>query len=175
VDVVIDSVSERVTEGSNLLLEDVNDPLKIGEFTVSSVGLLLVEGLLGSKVVLGINNILVRLSGELPSISLSDEGDFEVDGELLEVSLSLDDVSFESGNLSLGLDLVLGGVEGGLDLVGLEESSTFFEVGLESVEHSVDLIVEGTNEVGGIDGGLESFGVELISVGVLVTGFLTSR
>ena len=59
-DVVIDSVSEGVTEGSNLLHEDVNDPFKIGEFTVSSVGLLVVEGFLGSKIVLGINNILVR-------------------------------------------------------------------------------------------------------------------
>merc|ERR1719473_2001720 len=110
-DVVIDSVSEGVTEGSNLLLEDVNDPFKIGEFTVSSVGLLVVESFLGGKGVLGIDNILVRLSGELPSISLSDEGNLKVDGELLEVSLSLDDISFESGNLSLGLDLILGGVE----------------------------------------------------------------
>jgi len=175
VDVVIDSVSESVTEGGNLLLEDVNNPLKIGEFTVSSVGLLVVEGLLGGEVVLGINDILVRLSGELPSVSLSDEGDLKVDGELLKVSLSLDDISLESGDLSLGLDLELGGVEGGLDLVLFEEGGTFFEVGLESVEHSVDLVVEGTNEVGGVDGGLESFGVELISVSVLVTGLFTSR
>jgi hypothetical protein len=174
-DVVIDSVSERITEGGNLLLEDINDPLKIGEFTVSSVSLLLVEGLLGSKVVLGIDNILVRLSGEFPGSSLSDEGDFEVDGELLEVSLSLDDVSFESGNLSLGLDLELSGVEGGLDLVGFEHSGVVLKMGLESVEHSVDLIVDGTNEVGGIDGGLESFGVELISVGVDVTFLFTTR
>jgi len=173
-DVVIDSTSEGVTEGSNLLHEDFNNPVKIGEFHLSSVGLLLEESFFGSKVVLGINNILVRLSGELPSISLSDEGDFEVDGELLEVSLSLDDVSFESGNLSLGLDLVLSGVEGSLDLVGFEESGTFFEVGLESVEHSVDLVVDGSNEVGGIDGGLESFGVELISVGVDVTFLFTT-
>lgn len=173
-DVVIDSVSESVTEGSNLLLEDVNDPFKIGEFTVSSVGLLVVESFLGSKVVLGINNILVRLSGELPSISLSDEGNLKVDGELLEVSLSLDDISFESGNLSLGLDLILGGVEGGLDLVSFEELGTFFKMVLESVEHSVDFVVEGTNEVGGVDGGLEGFGVELISVGVDVTFFFSS-
>jgi len=174
-DVVIDSVSEGVTEGGNLLLEDVNDPLKIGEFTISSVSLLVVEGFLGGTVVLGINDILVRLSGELPSIGLSDEGDLKIDGELLKVSLSLDDVSFESGDLSLGLDLILGGIEGGLDLVGFEESGTFFEVGLESVEHGVNLIVEGTNEVRGIDGGLESLGVELISVGVDVTVLSSSR
>lgn len=155
-------------------MEDVNDPLKIGEFTVSSVGLLLVEGTLGGKVVLGVNDILVRLSGELPSVSLGDEGDLKIDGELLKVSLSFDDVGFESGDLSLGLDLELGGVESSLDLVGLEEGSTFFKMRLESIEHSVDLIVEGTNEVGGIDGGLESFGVEFISVGVLVTGFFTT-
>jgi len=173
-DVVIDSVSESVTEGGNLLLEDVNDPFKISEFTISSVGLLAVESFLGGKVVLGINDILVRLSGELPSIGLSDEGDLKVDGELLEVSLSLDDVSFESGDLSLGLDLELGGVEGGLDLVGFEEGGTFFEVGLESVEHGVDFVVDGTNKVGGVDGGLEGFGVELISVGVLVTGLFTT-
>ena len=109
-DVVIDSVSESVTEGGNLLLEDVNNPLEIGEFTVSSVGLLVVEGLLGGEGVLGVNDILVRLSGELPSGSLSVLSDLEVDGELLEVVLSLDDVSFESGDLSLGLDLELGGV-----------------------------------------------------------------
>merc|ERR1711990_408543 len=172
-DVVIDSVSKGVTEGSNLLHEDINDPLEIGEFTISSVGLLVVEGLLGGKVVLGINNILVGLSGELPSISLSDLSDLEVDGELLKVSLSLDDVSFESGDLSLGLDLILGGIEGGLDLVGFEGGGTFFEMFLESVEHSVDLIVEGTNEVRGIDGRFERFSVELISVGVGVT-FLIS-
>ena len=168
-DVVIDSVSEGVSEGSNLLLEDVNDPFKIGEFTVSSVGLLVVEGFLGGKGVLGIDNILVRLSGELPSISFGDQSDFKVDGEFLEVSLSLDDISLESGNLSLGFDLILGGVEGGLDLVRFEEGSTFFEVTLESVEHSVDFVVEGTNEVGGVDGGFESFSVEFISVGVLVS------
>jgi hypothetical protein len=173
-DVVIDSVSESVSEGSNLLLEDVNDPFKISEFTVSSVGLLVVESFLGGKVVLGINNILVRLSGELPSISLSDEGDLKIDGEFLEVSLSLDDINFESGNLSLGLDLILGGVEGGLDLVRFEELGTFFKMVLESVEHSVDFVVESTNEVGGIDGGFERFGVELISVGVLVTFFGSS-
>ena len=118
---------------------------------------------------------MVRLSGEFPSAGLSDEGDFEVDGESLEVSLSLDDISFESGNLSLGLDLILGGIEGGLDLVSFEESGTFFKMVLESVEHSVDFVVESTNEVGGIDGGLESFGVELISVSVLVSGFGSSR
>jgi len=155
-------------------LEDVNDPLKIGEFTVSSVSLLLVEGLLGSKVILGIDDILVRLSGELPSVSLSDEGDLKIDGELIKISLSLDDISLESGDLSLGLDLELGGVEGGLDLVGFEKGGVLLKMVLESVEHGVDLIVEGTNEVRGIDGGLESLGVELISVGVLVTGFLTA-
>jgi len=173
-DVVVDSVSEGISEGSNLLLEDVNDPVEIDEFTISSVGLLLVESLLGSTVVLGINDILVGLSGEGPSVSLSDEGDLKVDGELLEISLSLDDVSFESGNLSLGLDLELGGIEGGLDLVGFEKGGILFEMGLESIEHSVDLIVEGTNEVGGVDGGLESFSVELISVGVDVTFFFTT-
>jgi hypothetical protein len=173
-DVVIDSASEGVTEGGNLLHEDVNDPFKIGEFTISSVGFLVVESFFGGKVVLGINNILVRLSGELPSIGFGDEGDLKIDGELLKVSLSLDNIGFESGDLSLGFDLILGGIESGSDLVGFEESSTFFKMVLESVEHSVNFVVHGTNKVGGIDGGFERSGVEFISVGVLVTSFFTS-
>ena len=173
-DVVINSVSEGVSEGGNLLLEDVNDPFKISEFTVSSVGLLVEESFFGGEVVLGINNILVRLSGEGPGIFLGDEGDFEVDGELFEVGVSLDGVGVESGDFGLGLDLILGSVEGGLDLVGFEGGGTFFEMSLESVKHSVNLIVKGTNEVGGIDGGFEFGGVELISVSVLVTGLGSS-
>lgn len=168
-DVVIDSTSEGVTEGGNLLHEDFNDPFKIGEFTVSSVGLLSIESFLGGKVVLGINNILVRLSGESPRISLSDEGDFEIDGEFLKISLSLKDISLKSSNLSFGFDLILGGIEGGFDLVRFEESSTFFKMRLESIEHSVNFVVDGTDKVGGVDGGLESFSVEFISVGVLVS------
>jgi len=58
-DVVVNSVSESVTKGSNLLLEDINDPFEISEFTVSSVSFLVVESFFGGKIVLGINNILV--------------------------------------------------------------------------------------------------------------------
>ena len=173
-DVVINSVSESVTEGSNLLNKDVDNPFKVSEFHISSVFFLFIENTESSKSVLSVNNVLVRLSGELPSIGFSDEGDFEVNSKLLKVSVSLLDINFESGNFSLGLDLEGGGIKGGLDLVLFEKFGTIFEVGLESGEHSVDLVVEGTNEIGGVDGGFEFFGVEFISVGVLVTIFFSS-
>ena len=35
--------------------------------------------------------------------------------------------------------------------------------------------MEGTNEVGGVDGGFEFFSVELVSVGVDVSGFFSAR
>jgi len=157
-----------------LLLEDVNDPFKISEFTVSSVSFLVEESFFGGEVVLGINDILVRLSGELPSISFSDEGDFEVDGEFLEVSVSLFGVNMESSNFSFRFDLILGSIKSGFDFVSFEESGTFFKMFLESVEHSVNFIVHGTNKVRGVDGGFEFSGVEFISVGVIVTRFFSS-
>jgi hypothetical protein len=175
VDVVVDSASEGVTEGGNLLHEDVNDPLEIGEFTISSVGFLVVESFFGGKIVLGVNNILVRLSGKGPSSSFSDKSDLKIDGEFFKISLSFDNVSFKSSNLSLGFDLELGGIEGGLDLVRFKESSTFFKMSLESVKHSVNFVVEGTNEIGSVNSGLESLGVKLFSVGIFVTRFFSSR
>jgi hypothetical protein len=61
-DVIVDSTSEGVTKGSDLFLEDVDDPFKIGEFTISPFGFLVIESFFGSEVSLGISNILFRLS-----------------------------------------------------------------------------------------------------------------
>jgi len=62
-DVVIDSFSESGTEGSNLFHEEVNNPIKISEFRISSVSFLFVESFFGGEVFFSINNGFVRLSG----------------------------------------------------------------------------------------------------------------
>jgi hypothetical protein len=62
-DVVINSFSESGTEGSNLFHEEVNNPIKISEFRISSVSFLFVESFFGGEVFFSINNGFVRLSG----------------------------------------------------------------------------------------------------------------
>jgi len=164
VDVVVNSGSHNGTEGGNLFNKDVNNPFKVLEFTSSSVFFLFVEFTEGSEGVLGINDGLVRLSGEFPGSFFSIHSNFEVNSEFLEVGHSLLFVNKESSDFFLGLDLILSGVKSGLDFVGFELSGTFFKMGLESVEHGVDFVVEGTGKVGGIDGGHEVFSIEGFSV-----------
>lgn len=62
-DVVINSFSESGTEGSNLFHEEVNNPIKISKFRISSVSFLFVESSFGGEVFLSINNGFVRFSG----------------------------------------------------------------------------------------------------------------
>ena len=172
--VVIDSTSEGVTKGGNLLLEDVNNPFKIGEFTISSFGFLVVESFFGSKVGLGISNILFRLSPESKGIGFSDQGNIEVDIAFLKIKLSFFAVHVESLNFSGGFNLILGGVEGSSDFVLFKGLGTFLKRSLESVEHGVDFVVESTGKVGGVDGGFEAFGVEFASGVVNLTGSFDS-
>jgi len=68
-DVIINSVSEGSTKGSNLFHEEINNPIKIGEFTVSSVSFLGVEISKSLEVSFGLSDGFVRFVGELPSIS----------------------------------------------------------------------------------------------------------
>lgn len=62
-DVVINSFSESGTEGSNLFHEEVNNPIKISKFRISSVSFLFVESFFGGEVFFSINNGFVRFSG----------------------------------------------------------------------------------------------------------------
>lgn len=62
-DVVINSFSESGTKGSNLFHEEVNNPIKISKFRISSVSFLFVESFFGGEVFFSINNGFVRLSG----------------------------------------------------------------------------------------------------------------
>lgn len=61
--VVINSFSESGTEGSNLFHEEINNPIKISKFRISSVSFLFVESFFGGEVFFSINNGFVRLSG----------------------------------------------------------------------------------------------------------------
>ena len=172
--VVVDSTSEGVTKGGNLLLEDVNNPFEIGEFTISPFGFLVIESFFGSKVSLGISNILFRLSPESKGIGFSDQGNIKVDIAFLKIKLSFFAVHVESLNFSGGFNLILGGVEGSSDFVLFKGLGTFLKRSLESVEHGVDFVVESTSKVGGVDGGLEAFGVEFASGVVNLTGSFDS-
>ena len=61
--VVIDSFSESGTEGSNLFHEEVNNPIKISKFRISSVSFFFVESFFGGEIGFSINNGFVRFSG----------------------------------------------------------------------------------------------------------------
>ena len=172
--VIIDSTSEGVTKGSNLLLEDVNNPFEIGEFTISPFGFLVIESFFGSKVSLGISNILFRLSPEGKGIGFSDQGNIKVDIAFLKIKLSFFAVHVESLNFSGGFNLILGGVEGSSDFVLFKGLGTFLKRSLESVEHGVDFVMESTGKVGGVDGGFEAIGVEFASGVVNLTGSFDS-
>ncbi len=172
--VVVDSTSEGVTKGGNLLLEDVNNPFEIGEFTISPFGFLVIESFFGSKVSLGISNILFRLSPESKGIGFGDQGNIKVDIAFLKIKLSFFAVHVESLNFSGGFNLILGGVEGSSDFVLFKGLGTFLKRSLESVEHGVDFVMESTGKVGGVDGGFEAFGVEFASGVVNLTGSFDS-
>ncbi len=173
--VIVDSTSEGVTKGSNLLLEDVDNPFKIGEFTISSFGFLVIESFFGSKVSLSISNILFRLSPKGKSISLSDQGNIKVNIALLKIKSSFGTIEVESLNFSGGFNLILGGIKSSGDFVLFKGLGTFFKTSLESVKHGVDFIVESTFEVAGVDGGGEGIGVEGFSVVVDLASSFDSR
>ncbi len=155
-------------------MEDVNNPFKIGEFTIPSFSFLVIESFFGSKISLGISNILFRLSPESKSISFSDKGNIKVDIALLKINGSLFTVHVESNNFSGRFNLILGSIKGSGNLVSFEGLGTFFKGSLKSVEHGVDFIVEGTSEVAGVDGGFETFGVEGFSVVIDLTSSFNS-
>lgn len=70
----------------------------------------------------------------------------------------------ESGDFFLGFDLILSSVKSGLDFVSFKHSCSFFKMSLESVEHSVNFIVDGTGKVRSIDGGYKVFGIKGFSI-----------
>jgi len=68
-DVIINSISKGSTKGSNLFHEEVNNPVKIGEFTISSISFLVVEISESFEVSFSLSDGFIRIPRELPSIS----------------------------------------------------------------------------------------------------------
>jgi len=154
-DVVINSFSEGSTESSNLFHEEVNNPIKISEFRISSVSFLLVEYSFGFEVIFSILDGFVRGNGKSPGFFFDNKLDFEIDGKFFEISLSSVSILSEDNNFLSRFNLINSSIKSGLDFVIFEGLSTFNESVLESGEHSSNSGVDVTNEVGSINSGDE--------------------
>merc|ERR1712232_275237 len=134
-DVIINSISKGSSKGSNLFHKEVNNPVKIGEFTVSSIGFLVIEISESFKVSFSLSDGFVRIVRELPSISFDNKSNFEVNSEFFEVSFSFFGIIMELDNFSGSFDLIFSNVKGSLDFVFFKSGSSFFKTFLESVKH----------------------------------------
>ena len=159
-DVIINSFSEGSTKSSNLFHEEVNNPIKISKFRISSVSFLFVESFFGSKIIFSILDSFVRFSGELPSFFFNNKLNFEINSEFFKISFSSISIIVEGDNFGSRFNLINSSVESGLDFVFFEELSTGFKFVLESGKHSSNSLVDITNKIRSINSRFERCGIE---------------
>jgi len=130
-----------------LLLEDKFDLIKfVGLFNSSGLGLFVVNLCL-SEVGNELGDGGDSLSMSFPGLVLLVLGNSKLTGKLLKILLSGSFVNNKSFLFLSGGHLIFGSSNGGSDLVIFELLSTFSEGVLESGEHSLDLVKDGSFEI----------------------------